>query len=341
MKRLTFLLVLCAATAAQAENTFAQGASEICGDSAGSNWNADSAVFGRITLRGFERSGKLPKITVTLIDRNRSEHRYTIDRNGNYCFRGIDGGGGQIVVDVEENEIIRRSLPSSTTQLRQHRQDFELNAPDDRQRPPSTVSARYSYPREGENAALFERAAEAERKKDRGTAVKLLKELVGKDAKDFVAWGRLGSIYFEQSDLKAAEAAYTKALDARPDFGFGMMNLGRIYLVQNKVDAAIEILLRSTQADPTAPRAFQLLGEAYLLAKKGTLGVEALTEAIRLDPVGMAECHLLMARLYDRAGARSWASREYQTFLKKVPDHAEKKKFEKYIKDNPPEPDEQ
>jgi len=325
----------------QARNALAQGSSEICGDSAGSNWNTDPAVFGRITLRGFEASGKLPKITVTLIDRNRNEHRYTIDRNGNYCFRGIDGGGGQIIVDIEENEVVRRSLPSSTAQLLQHRQDFELQAPGRDQRAPSTVSARSSYPRDPGNSALFDRAAEAEQKKDLRGAAKLYREVLDKDPKDFVAWGRLGSIYFEQNDLKAAESAYTRALEAKPDFGFGMMNLGRIYLVQNKVDSAIETLLRATQADPNSARALQLLGEAYLLARKGTLGVEALTEAIRLDPIGMAECHLLMARLYDRAGARSWASREYKTFLKKVPDHAEKKKFEKYIKDNPPEPDEQ
>jgi hypothetical protein len=50
----------------------------------------------------------------------------------------------------------------------------------------------------------------------------------------------------------------------------------------------------------------------------------------------MAECHLLLARLYDRAGAKDMASREYVLFLQKVPEHPEKQKFDSYIKANPP-----
>jgi hypothetical protein len=50
----------------------------------------------------------------------------------------------------------------------------------------------------------------------------------------------------------------------------------------------------------------------------------------------MAECHLLLARLYDRAGAKPYASREYKLFLAKVPGHADAKKFVAYIQENPP-----
>ena len=49
----------------------------------------------------------------------------------------------------------------------------------------------------------------------------------------------------------------------------------------------------------------------------------------------MAECHLLLGRLYDLAGARNLATREYKAFLAKVPEYSEKKKLEKYIKENP------
>ena len=82
-------------------------------------------------------------------------------------------------------------------------------------------------------------------------------------------------------------------------------------------------------------RALQLLGEAYLQARQGTLAVQALNDAIRLDPIGMAECHLQLAHLYELAGARQLAAKEYKTFLSKVPDHPDQKKLEKFIKDNP------
>ena len=49
----------------------------------------------------------------------------------------------------------------------------------------------------------------------------------------------------------------------------------------------------------------------------------------------MAECHLLLARLYDLAGAKNLATHEYKIFLTKIPDHPDKKKLEEYIKKNP------
>ncbi len=82
-------------------------------------------------------------------------------------------------------------------------------------------------------------------------------------------------------------------------------------------------------------RAFQLLGEAYLLARKGTLGAESLNRSIQLDPIGMAENHLKLAHLYELAGAKKLAAAQYKAFIVKVPAHPEKKKFEKFVKDNP------
>lgn len=313
----------------------AQGMGEACGESAGSNWATDPAVYGRVRLEGFQGS-KLPKITVTLTDRNRNEQKFTIDRNGYYCFRGADGGGGTIVIDVDGNEVERRSLGSSTATLRQHRQDFEIYATGGPQKT-GTISAKYVYQRESANAALFEQANEAEQKKDLKTAANVLRQLLGNDPRDYIAWAKLGSIHYELNDLDAAQKAYVESLRLKPDFSFAVMNIGRISLAKSNVEVAIKFLERATQLEPGSPRAFQLLGEAYLLAKKGTLGVEALNEAIRLDPIGMADSHLLMATLYDRAGAKSYASREYKLFLEKKPEHADRKKFEKYIKDNPPE----
>ena len=312
----------------------AQGAAEVCGDSAGSSWATDVAVYGKINLIGFPATGRLAKITVTVSDRRGNQQSYTIDRNGHFCFRGFDGGGGTLILELEGREIVRRTL-GSTGQIKQIREDFDLYAPNSQTKPPSTISAKFIYQRSGSNADLFDKAVEAEEKKDLNTAEKILTQLIAADPKDYIAMARLGSVQYEKNDHKSAETSYKSALTVKPDFSYAMMNLGRIYLLQSKVDAAIKYLEQATTAEPNAPRGFQLLGEAYLLAKKGTLGVEALYTAIELDPIGMAECHLLVARLFDRAGAKGYASREYRIFLEKVPNHAERAKFEKYIKDNP------
>lgn len=308
---------------------------EICGDTGGSAWLSSSIVFGKVGLNGFDLGKRLPKITVTLIDRRQNTQRYTVDRSGNYCFRDVDGSGGQVIIDVEGVEMGRETLPSGGL-IKQHRQDFDLYAsPTDNPKAPSAISAKNAYARNEKNAALFEKASAEEKKRNLNSAIEYLKQIGSDDPKDFVVWARLGAIYFEQNNTTDAEAAYLKALAAKPDHTPSMFNLSRVYLINKRLDEAIQILQKATKAEPTAARGFQLLGEAYLLAKKGTLGVEALNEAIRLDPVGMAECHLLMARLYHRAGGKSLASREYRLFLEKIPNHPDKNKFLQYIKDNP------
>ena len=331
-KLLSLLTILLAFTVGARAQT-----DEICGESGSSPWLNTSFVFGRITLNGFDKQ-KPPKVTVVLNDRRGSESRYTIDRSGNYCFRDVDGGGGFIVIEVEGTEITRRSLPQGAGSRSQFREDFEILASHpSAARPPGTISARYNHPRSDKNTDLLEKAAAAERSQDPGKAVQLLREVVADDPSDFIAWARLGSIYFEQGKFSEAESSYLKSIAAKADYAPAMINLGKTYLVRQSFEPAIDVLEKATRINPPVARAFQLLGEAYLLARKGTLGVAALNEAIRLDPIGMAESHLLMARLYDLAGAKPLASREYRLFLEKVPDHRDKKKFVRYIKDHPEE----
>ena len=307
---------------------------EICGETGGSAWLSSSAVYGRVGLNGFDLSKRLPRIVVTVSDRQGNVHSQTITETGNYCFMDLNANGGSIVLEIEGKEIGRRTLPTGL--ITQHREDFELYSENSRNlKPPSAISAKNAYPRSAKNESLLEKAAEEEKNQQTDKAVESLKKVVADDAKDFVAWFHLGAIYFGKNDLVQAESAYKNAVLAKPDHTPSLLNLGRIYLANKNYDEANTVLLKATQTEPNAPRGFQLLGEAYLLAKKGTLGVAALNEAIRLDPVGMAECHLLMARLYDRAGIKPMASREYRLFLEKVPQHPDRKKFEQYIKDNP------
>ena len=107
-------------------------------------------------------------------------------------------------------------------------------------------------------------------------------------------------------------------------------------MAQKQYEAGIEIFKHAAALEPNDARTFRLLGEAYLQNKQGTLGAQALNHAIRLDPIGQAECHLQLAHLFQLAGAKELAAAEYKKFLEKVPNHPDKKKFEKYISDNRP-----
>lgn len=307
-------------------------AAVICGETGASPWMNASYVFGRVKVIDDDRSKKFPRVTITLSDRQRSEHRYTIDRSGSYCFRGVDGSGGSIIIEIEGTEVARRSLSSAGP--RQFQEDFEISTLQQQGNVRTPTLVVNAYPRNEKTAELFKNAVASEKDKKYGAAIRLLNEIVSIDPGDFIAWSKLGAIHFDQNDMARAETAFTGAIKAKPDFAPSMINLGRIYLIQDKMAPAIEVLLTATRSNPTNARAFQLLGEAYVLTRNGAKAFDSLKEAIRLDPIGMAECHLFLARLYDAGGAKILAAEEYKLFLEKIPDHVERKKFEKFIKDN-------
>ncbi len=294
-------------------------------------------VYGRVTFKGLDPAGKFPKVTVVLIDREQSANRLTTDKTGNYCFRRRSGTvGGTLLVEVNGIEATRRALPSFGPA--QQREDFEIYVGGSNTlAPPGVLSTKFFHPQNQKTIELYKKTAEAEKKKDIETAIGYLNALLALDPDDFIAWAKLGTLYFESNLLSDADAAFRRSLELRVDYIPAWINVGKIRVFQKQYESAIEIFKHAVSLDPTSARAHQLLGQTYLQTKLGTLGAEALKKAIELDPIGMAECHLLIARLYDLAGAKQLASKEYKIFLTKVTDHPDKKKFEKYIKDNPEE----
>jgi predicted Zn-dependent protease len=238
------------------------------------------------------------------------------------------------MIEVDGVEITRRSLPSFGGA--QHREDFDIYANTAQQSvPPGTISAKFSHPRNEKTVPLYAKAAAAEKSKQLDKAVGYIKEIVAIDAADFIAWSILGSLYLEQNAFAESDAAFRKSLAIKIEYTPAWISVARLRIAQKQVEAAIEILKHAVSLEPQSANTYRLLGETYLQAKQGSLGVEALNEAIKLDPVGMADCHLLIARLYELAGAKNLATREYKAFLIKVPDYVEKAKLEKYVKENP------
>ena len=185
------------------------------------------------------------------------------------------------------------------------------------------------------NPYLADQAAKAERDKDFATALAVMREIVTIDPADFIGWSILGSLHLERKEFEQSDAAFRKSLGLKVEYTPAWINVGRLRVAQKQYEAAIEIFKHAALLEPTSAKTYRLLGESYLQTKRGTLAVEALNEAIKLDPVGQADCHLLIARLYDLAGAKQLAAREYKAYLTKIPDYPEKANLQKYIDENP------
>lgn len=295
-------------------------------------WAQVPYVYGKVVLNGFDPTAKL-RITVIFSDRDNPSRRLSISKSGSYCFKR-SGSGGSLVVEVDGVEITRRSLASFGGA--QQREDFDIYANVSQQAaPPGTISARFSHPRNEKTVPLYTKAAAAEKSKQLDIAVGHVKEIVAIDPADFIAWSILGSLYLQQNAFAESDAAFRKSLALKIEYTPAWISVARLRIAQKQFEAAIEILKHAVSLEPQSAPTYRLLGETYLQAKQGSLGVEAVSQSIKLDPVGMADGHLLIARLYELAGAKNLAAREYKAFLLKVPDYAEKAKLEKYIKENP------
>ncbi len=291
-------------------------------------------IYGRIAIKGYDPVGKFPQVTVNFLDPLQTQRRLTVDKTGNYCFRRSTNGGGTLVVEVEGVETVRKSVSSIGPV--QTREDFEVVVSSASSlAPPGVISTKYSRPRNENTVELYQKAAEAERGKDIPSAIRHLRAIVAIDKEDFIALTKLGSLQVGANLRSDAERSFTTALELKPDYPAALFNFGMLRAFQNQFEMAIDLFKRAIASDPESPQTHRMLGEAYLQVRKGSLAIESLNEALRLEPVGQADCHLLIARLYDLVGAKNLASAQYKAFLAKVPNHPERKTFETYIADNP------
>lgn len=289
-------------------------------------------LSGKITIQGLDPSQPKPIVYISVLYNGVMFDRRQAFENGSYLIPGIPRENITVIVEVNGIEAGRQSIQPSI--LGNVQQDFTFAMQGNSTQKTGVISALYS--RSKENEKLFEKANTAAKDKKTDDAIKLFKQIVEADAKDFIAWTELGTLYFRSEKPSDAETAYNKALDLKPDFMPALLNLGRVYLAQKQSEKAIPILTKAVEIEPASADAQHYLGIAYLNIKKGSKAVNYLYEALRLAPIEKAEIHLNLAWLYNAVGLKDKAVEEYKQFLEKVPKYPDKEKIEKYIKENSP-----
>jgi len=264
--------------------------------------------------------------------------RQTVTSNGRYRFNNLNSGVYDLVVESENVEVARIRVELVAPLATDIRQDInlELRSTEGSTTKAASISAEDIYQRTSANQKLFGKAQAASDNKKYVEAVGLFNEVLTNDPKDFQAWTELGTVYLLQEKLTDAEKAYSNAIEIRPGFFLGLMNLARLRLMQKNYEGAVEPLTAAVNAHPTSADANYYLGEAYLQIKKGSKAVAYLNQAIKLDPIGKAAVHLRLATLYNAVGMKDKAALEYEEFLKKKPDYHDAKKLKDYIEANKP-----
>lgn len=295
----------------------------------------NNVLYGDVQVSGASAQGSFQ---VTLYAGLNELGKQVVGNGGRYRFNNLSNGEYDLVVEFENQVIYRRpirinELMGTGTDIKND-VVLEARVSGGGSVTPAVVSAALAYNRSAENQGFYDRAVAALARKDTAGAISLFEQLLANDPKDFVAWAELGTLYFKDDKFAKAEDAYLRALQAKPDFLLAMLNLGKLQLAQKKYEIAVDVLTKAVTADPQSADAQQYLGEAYLGLKKGSKALGPLNEAIRLDPKGKADIHLRIAALYNAAGMKDKAAVEYEQFLAKRPDYAEKAKLQDYIKAN-------
>ena len=288
-------------------------------------------LFGDVRIRSKDGSSPAESITIVLYGSGEIG-RQSVSNRGRYRFSNLKNGEYEIAIEVGGNEIGRirnvvvGGLSNSPYGFQQD-VDVEWN-PRSSKIVTGILSADEVYARSSANQALFEKAEEAAGKKKYDQAVGYLKKIVDSDHGDFQAWSILGTIYLLQEKSSDAEKSYLTSLEVKPNFGLALLNLGRLRSVQKRFEEAIDPLTRAVESHPQSADANMLLGEAYLQLKKGSRAIPYLEQAARS---GRYEAHLRLGWLYNAAGLKDRAAAEYEQFLQKNPDYAERRKLQEYI----------
>jgi tetratricopeptide (TPR) repeat protein len=266
--------------------------------------------------------------------------RQRVGNGGRYQFNNVFNGDYYLAVELDSSEIARITILIPINAVEHIRQDLEFRWKPGPARSSAggVVAAANAYNRTSQNRTLYQKATQEIDAKKFAEAATTLRSLVESDPKDYFAWSDLGMVYFIQKDLEAAENSYNSALTAKPDHVAALISVGRVRIARKNYEGAIQPLEAALKAEPQSATANYFLGETYLALKKGSKAVGYLNEALKLDPTGMADAHLRLASLYNLAGYKDRAALEYEQFLQKKPDYAERKKLEDYIQANKPKP---
>lgn len=295
-------------------------------------------LFGDLKVDEGNVSGIIPQTFYLILYRTTGHvvGRQTVSNNGRYRFMDVPNGEYDLAVEVENQEVARIRFFIQEVNKTDVRRDIALEwrALNRLPEKTATVIALDDYQRLPASQAMFNKAQEEIKKNRNDEAIALLQQVVKNDPKDFIAWTELATVQFKKEKLEDAEKSYLKALEEKPAYIVALMNVGKLRMAQKNFDGAIEIFTRAVTAQPLSADANLYLGESFLQIKKGSKAVGYLNKAIELDPVGKADAHLRLATLYNGAGMKDRAAAEYEKFLEKKPDYADKKKLQQYITEN-------
>ena len=115
-----------------------------------------------------------------------------------------------------------------------------------------------------------------------------------------------GVLLFHQGSLEAAERAFRRAVELRPDFAEAHNNLGLVQSRLGQEDAAVESFQKAMCGGQELPAALNNLGFLYHAQMRDAEAVEMFQKALEADPT-MAPAFVNLGNAYYRQGNHAQA----------------------------------
>jgi tetratricopeptide (TPR) repeat protein len=170
----------------------------------------------------------------------------TTNKKGEFTRVGLPPGPYRVTVSKEgfapQYADIRISLGDPT-----EIPEFKLEA---------AGKAPLAAQKEGEAIqASFDKAVKAAQEGQFDEAEAAYKEVLAKNpGKPEVVWASMGLMYQQKKDAAAAEEAYRKAIEIKPDFADAYSNLASLLISAGKAPLAVETLAKASTDFPADPK---------------------------------------------------------------------------------------
>jgi Flp pilus assembly protein TadD len=303
-----------------------------------SNGRPVASISGFLYVNGVSNTGTLPKFSIAVYASGNFFGRQRLKNGGAFTFYCVPRENVSLIGEVDSVEVAVVQMGTLSGPPMTNRQDVNMTWSDlsgAKQRT-GVVSAQNVYNRSKDNEKRFKKALDQIEEGKAADAIVELHELLKNDPKDWATWTILGNLDFNAGRWDESATAYSNAVELKSDHLSARIGLGRAFINLKKLDQATEVLLKAAAIEPKSADVNQYLGEAYFQAKKGTQAIDHFRMALEASPMEKADLHLRIGALYQAAGSKDLAAKEYELFLQKRPDYPQRKEMEKFIEENRP-----
>ena len=177
----------------------------------------------------------------------------------------------------------------------------------------------------------YEEAQRDLMRRDFPAAEKHLEQAVEIAPEFSIAWNNLGTIAYQTRRYPRAEECFRKALAADPSSYEPLVNLGGVLVNLGKLDEAWTYNVHAVLARPGDALANSQLGMTYFEQGQMDLAEKHFVRAAELDSSHFSHPQLFLAEIHLRAGKKSAAADDMESFLKHHPDWPQAPKMRETI----------